>query len=121
METLHLPIGEPKLWILDVDGVVFVHNGYLNGDDVLVPGFMDFYETIPETDQVLFVSARDEKYKIMTEKKLRDNNIRFTHVICGVPKGERILINDKKPDSSITAFAINTERNVFPAIGVKRS
>lgn len=121
MTMLHLPISEPKLWILDIDGVVFIHNGYLNGGDMLVPGFMDFYEKIPQTDQVLFVSARDEKYRSITEKKLRESNIRFAHIVFGVPKGERVLVNDKKPDGSVTAIAINTDRDVFPVTEVRRS
>ncbi len=32
----------PHTWILDVDGTICIHNGYKNGEDVLLDGVKDF-------------------------------------------------------------------------------
>ena len=41
------------------------------------------------------------------------NGIRYDAIVCGVPYGERILVNDRKPSGLTTAIAMNTERDVF--------
>lgn len=104
----------PKMWILDIDGVIFVHNSHLQKDkDKLVPNFLDFYNQISPDDFILIVSARDQKYKTETIKSLRKYKIRYDKIIFNVPKGERILINDTKPEGLQTAVAINTKRDQF--------
>jgi hypothetical protein len=42
---------------------------------------------------------------------LKDQGLRFNHAIFGIPRGERILINDIKPSGLDTAIGINVERN----------
>jgi len=37
--------------------------------------------------------------------------INYDHLIMGFGGGDRILINDKKPDGRVTAYSINLERN----------
>jgi len=120
MKKLSLLIKQPKLWIFDIDGVIFVHNGHLSGKDAMVPGFFEFYNTIPKGDQIFLVSAREKKYEKMTKKALRDNGIGYHYIMFGVPTGERILVNDDKPDGSKTAFSLSTRRNIFPPIKVER-
>ena len=51
----------------------------------------------------------------MAEKCLLDNNLRYDKIIYDTPRGERILINDRKPwDGGIdTAYSFNIDRNNF--------
>lgn len=118
LKTLHLPITQPKLWILDVDGVIFIHAGHFKGRDTLVPGFMDFYAQIKPEDFIFIVTAREKKYKKITESALKEHGIRFDKIIYDVPKGERICVNDNKPDGTKACFAVNTDRDLFPYIEI---
>ena len=44
--------------------------------------------------------------------QLQENNIFYDQLIMGIGGGNRILINDRKPDSGIdTAYSINIHRN----------
>ena len=117
---ISLPIEEPKTWVIDIDGVVFVHNSYLDGEDVEVEGVREFIGGLPSEDLVILLTAREEKYRVNTEGRLQELGIRYDHIIFDIPKGERVLINDRKPDSTKTAFAVNTARNEFPYFVIKR-
>lgn len=118
MKTINLPIKQPKLWILDVDGMIFIHNSYLNGEDKLVSGFMDFYNQIKSEDFIVIITAREKKYEKTTKMSLKLNHIRFNKIIFGASKGERVCINDKKPDGTKTSFALNTDRDNFPKMKI---
>ncbi len=107
-----------KTWILDLDGTIVKHNGYItDGYDTLLGGAKEFLDSIPDEDMVIFITSRTEEYSEKTKDFLRKNEIRFDHIIFGAPYGERILINDKKVSGLSTAVAINTERNIFSSIG----
>lgn len=108
----------PKTWFIDIDGVVFIHNGYLNGEDTLVEGFMDFYNQIGNEDKIIFVSARKEELRGVTEKAFKKHGIRYDMIILEVPVGERVLINDEKPQGLKTSVSINTKRDIFPPINI---
>jgi hypothetical protein len=98
-------------WIIDIDGTILKHNGYREGGDILLEGVRDFWGRIPQNDIVILISARELEYARSTIDFLRENGIRFDHVIFGAPKGERILLNDIKPNGLTTAYAVNLERN----------
>lgn len=106
------PLG--KTWIFDIDGTICKHNGYkIDGYDTLLPGVVDFFSKIPTEDKIIFITSRTQEYSKITEKMLKENGIRYEAIIYGLPFGERILINDKKPSGLLTSIAINTDRNVF--------
>ena len=106
------PLG--KTWLFDIDGTICKHNGYkTDGHDTLLPGAKDFFDQVAEGDKVVLLTSRDEKYAVNTERFLSENGIKFDAIIYGLPYGERILINDKKPSGLVTGLAINTERDVF--------
>lgn len=98
-------------WIIDIDGTLCEHNGYKNGADVLLPGVADFFAKLSDDDFVIFVTSRTEGSKEQLEKFLAEHGIRCNKIIYGVPYGERILINDRKPSGLTTAIAINKERD----------
>ena len=105
-----------KTWIFDLDGTLVVHNGYKTGVDTILPGVKEFYEkNIQKTDYILIITARYSKFKGIAEKCLLDNGIYYDKIIYDTPRGERILINDRKPwgGGIATAFSYNIDRNHF--------
>ncbi len=103
-----------KTWILDIDGTIAKHNGYkLDGHDTLLDGAKKFLDSVPESDMVVFITSRTEEYRQITLDFLKENNIRYDHIIFNAPYGERILINDRKPSGLNMSVAVNTQRDVF--------
>lgn len=102
----------PKTWILDLDGTIVKHNGYkIDGEDSLLPGAKDFLEGISEQDMIVFITSRTTEYREATEAFLKNQGIRFHHIIYEAPYGERILINDRKPSGLPMAIALNPRRD----------
>ena len=104
----------PKTWILDLDGTLLLHDGpYIIGKDEFLPGAREFLDSIPQRDMIIFLTARSDYEKPHTMRFLRENNVRYDHIIFNAGEGERIMINDMKPDGLVTAYAVNTERDRF--------
>jgi hypothetical protein len=108
-----------KTWIIDIDGTIFLHNFYLHGQDKLVNGFLEFYNsTINKGDVVILVTSRKKEHALQTKKSLEFFGIKFSHYIDNLPIGERIIINDRKPSGLLTAHAININRDDFTNIKI---
>ena len=104
----------PKTWILDLDGTLLVHDGpYILGKDEFLPGAREFLDSIPKRDMIVFLTARSDYEKPHTMRFLQENNVRYDHIIFNAGEGERIMINDMKPDGLVTAYAVNTVRDRF--------
>lgn len=104
------PLG--KTWVLDLDGTLVKHNGYkLDGFDTLLPGAKGFLANITPEDMVIIVTSRKEEVREQTLSFLRENHIRYDHIIWNAPYGERIVVNDRKPSGLKTAVAVNVERD----------
>ncbi len=98
-------------WFIDLDGTILNHNGYINGNDHLLPGVKELWESIPKEDYIIITTGREEKYRESSLKILDDNGLRYNYAIFGLPLGERIVMNDLKPEGLKTAIAWNVERN----------
>ncbi|MDR1321196.1 MAG: hypothetical protein LBK56_07185 [Gracilibacteraceae bacterium] len=104
------PLGHT--WFLDLDGTLVKHNGYkTDGYDTLLEGAEEFLRSIPEDDMIVIVTSRTEEYQEATERFLAERRIRYDHIICGAPLGERIVVNDRKPSGLATAVAVNVDRD----------
>jgi len=101
----------PKVWILDLDGTLVKHNGYLNGQDELLEGVKEFFGKIAKDDFVIILTSRSEEYREITERFLKENGVKYNLIVFGLGHGERILINDMKPSGLLTAYAVNKERD----------
>ncbi len=100
-----------KTWIFDFDGTLVEHNGYKSGADKFLPGAKEFLQAIPQDDFVIIMTAREKEAKHITEKFLKENNIRYNEILFEMPMGERILFNDDKPSGLKCAYAISPKRN----------
>lgn len=99
-------------WILDLDGTVVKHNGYkIDGEDTLLSGVREFFDNLDVNDMVIFVTSREEQYRKLTEKFLKENNIRYNYIIFGAPYGERIIINDNKPSGLVMSKSVSLSRD----------
>lgn len=106
-------------WLIDLDGTILKHNGHKNGGDELIKGCDELFASIEDNDKVVILTSREEIYKEETESFLRKNNVKFDEIIYNLPYGERILINDRKPSSLKTAYAINKNRDDAVDIEIK--
>jgi hypothetical protein len=112
--TASLPLSVsclPHTWLIDLDGTLTIHNAHLGVGDALLPGVKKFWAAIPAQDVIIILSARSDRYLKETECFLETNALRYDRLIMDLPKGERILINDKKPKGLLTAIALNVARN----------
>ena len=102
-------------WIFDLDGTIVKHNGYkIDGHDSLLPGVKTFFENnVTENDFVILVTSRPNDLKEETIAFLNNNGIKFNEIIFGLPYGERIVVNDKKPSGLSMSKAIDLERDSF--------
>lgn len=104
----------PKTWIFDLDGTIVKHNGYkLDGADTLLEGAKAYLDGIPDQDKIVILTSRTEEYRRQTLAFLREQGIRYDEILFGMPMGERIVVNDKKPSGLEMAVALNVERNRF--------
>ena len=106
-------------WLIDIDGTIAIHNGYLmERKDIPIENSLTFLRNLPKEDYIVFLTSREEKYRMLTEKFLADNDIRYNAILFGLPVGERILINDDKPSGLCMSYAICLERNKGISFGV---
>ncbi|MDD3416137.1 MAG: hypothetical protein PHY47_19415 [Lachnospiraceae bacterium] len=106
-------------WILDLDGTLVKHNGYLmDGKDELLEGTSLFLSKIPVDDMIIIITSRIEEYREITENFLNSKGIRYNHIIFGAPYGERIILNDDKPSGLQMSYGISKQRDSreFPSV-----
>lgn len=111
-------------WIIDLDGTLLKHNGYLlDGKDTFLEGAKEFLDRIPKKDMVVLMTSRKEEYKEITLRFLEENAVHYDHIIFGCPYGERIIVNDNKPSGLHTGCTYNKVRNSaqFPVVVENRS
>lgn len=109
-----------KTWILDIDGTLVKHNGYLiDGHDTLLDGVKEFFKKLSSDDKVVLLTARKEEYLPALKDFLAKNNIRYDVLLTDMPMGERILVNDRKPSGLDMAFSVNKDRDAKLDISYK--
>ena len=99
-------------WFFDLDGTIFKHNGLFDdGHDTLLPGVVELWDMIPRDDVIIITTARSDPWKDATLLFLKESGIRYDHILFNLPMGERIVVNDNKPEGLLTAIAWNVKRN----------
>ena len=102
----------PRTWFIDFDGTLVAQRSHMLEKDIILESTKEFFEkVIAEEDHVVITTARTCEDKERIEKFLSSNGLKFNLIVCGLPTGKRMLINDKKTDGTLTAFAFNLERD----------
>ena len=106
-----------KTIFLDIDGCVLKHQGnltkiILNKAKVL-PGVIDkFNEWEALGYKIILTTGRKECTRDITNQQLREFGLFYHDLIMECHRGQRVIINDIKPDSNETmAVSINLKRN----------
>lgn len=113
MNKIKLSKNLSHTWFIDLDGSIVKHNGYIvDKEDSLLDGVSVFFKNIPTKDIIIITTSRKKKFKKKTIEFLKKNKIRFNKIMFDLPYGERILINDIKPNQKLkTSISINLKRN----------
>jgi|TARA_B110000967_G_C18817417_1_gene526869 hypothetical protein len=113
MNKIKLSKNLSHTWFIDLDGSIVKHNGYIvDKEDSLLDGVSVFFRNIPTKDIIIITTSRKKKFKKKTIEFLKKNKIRFNEIMFDLPYGERILINDIKPNQNLkTSISINLKRN----------
>lgn len=110
-------MNRPKTIFLDIDGVLVPHTNVLTkqlDDDIkIIEGTL---EKLIEWDRkgynIILTTGRRESMRPKTESQLEKLNIFYDQLVMGLGGGERIVINDRKENSTVdTCRAINLDRN----------
>ena len=108
---------KPKTIICDIDGVLIKHKneglskqlGYV---DLLEDTISKMTEWDAKGYNIILITGRRESLRNKTEQQLLMYDIFYDQLIMGVGGGDRIVINDRKPNSKRdTAYSINLNRN----------
>lgn len=104
----------PKTWVFDLDGTLLKHNGYkIDGYDTVLDGAAEYLHKLPENDRIVLFTSRTEECRQMTVDFLKTAGIRYDVILFGMPMGERIMVNDRKPSGLDMAVALNLDRDRF--------
>ena len=109
-------MNKPKTIICDIDGVLLEHLNLGVSCQVSAEPLEGTLEKINEWDakgyNIILITGRRESYRKITEEQLTSYGIFYDQLIMGVGGGDRVIINDRKPNSKRdTAYAINLNRN----------
>ena len=106
-----------KTIFLDIDGTIFKHYGNViaqlkNPVDVLDGVKEKLIEWDHKNYNIILTTGRRESSRSETQKQLEEAGIFYDQLIMGLGGGERVVINDFKPNSTEpTASAICLTRN----------
>lgn len=103
----------------DIDGCILRHGNapvsqLIHREEEFgpLPGVTEkFDEWNEKSYYIVITTARKECLRELTEKQLLKAGIHYDVLLMGVSNGPRVLINDAKPDGTITAKAFCVERN----------
>jgi len=105
-----------KTIFCDIDGTLIEHFGSLHSqikeDPVLLSGSLDkLSEWESKGYNIILTTGRKPSNRNRIEKQLDDLGIFYDQLIMGIGGGQRVLINDRKPNGTDTAFSYNVDRN----------
>ena len=110
----------PPAYFLDIDGVLIDHCGNMQdqllgkkGQSSYLKVFEFFEEAYKADAKIILCTGRKESERNNVVSLMKTLGIQYDTLIMGMPRGPRIVINDRKPDGTPTAFAILTDRNSF--------
>jgi len=106
-----------KTLFIDIDGTLVKHQGNLSkmitNEMEILPGVIEKLNEWNEAGNcIILTTGRKETLRKITEEGLLKNGIFYDQLIMGLTRGERVVINDKKPGNDMSvAYAIQINRN----------
>ena len=110
-------MNNPKTIFCDIDGTLIKHQGdvvknFQNSPDILPNVIENIKQWEKLNYKIILTTGRKECIRKQTELQLSSLGIIYDQLIMGITNGDRILINDKKPNGVLnTCYAINLIRN----------
>ena len=105
----------PKTVFCDIDGTLIKHRKPTDVSRSKVSMLPQTIKLLLEWDKmgynIILTTGRKESLRQITEKELAKSGIIYDKLITGIGGGDRILINDKKPDGRKTAWSVVPDRN----------
>lgn len=107
-----------KTLFLDIDGCLIKHQGNLSTQILTKTELLDgTLEKLNEWEgkgyRLILTTGRKESMRKFTEEQLLGLGIFYDQLVMGLNRGERIVINDSKPNNDmVTASAVQIERNI---------
>ena len=116
MDNIGESVTYRKTIFIDIDGTILKHHQNLNkmtsDEPELIEGTIEkFLWWIKKEYYIVITTARVEGLRQVTQKQLTDVGLFYDQMIMGLPNGPRVLINDKKPEGTISAVAYCIERD----------
>jgi len=111
------PVNNVKTIFCDIDGTLLYHYGDITKNyQEQAKSLNNAVENIKTWEKsnykIILITGRKEILRKNTEEQLLNLGIVYDQLIMGLPNGDRIIINDRKPVSNRnTAYAINLDRN----------
>lgn len=106
-----------KTVFCDIDGCIFKHYGdmstILHNKWKLLPGVRNiFAEWCKKGYTIVLITGRPESMRDFTHRQIIEAGLFCHHIIMGLPRGQRVVINDMKSGENIpTAASISIKRN----------
>lgn len=106
-----------KTIFIDIDGTLLKHKNNLSKtlteEPEILPGVIDKLNQWDADGHIIIITTgRKESMRKHTEEQLQKLGIFYSQLIMGLNRGERIIINDKKPYHNMTtASAIEINRD----------
>tara|TARA_R100001377_G_C3107380_1_gene81287 strand:+ start:140 stop:496 length:357 start_codon:yes stop_codon:yes gene_type:complete len=110
-------MNKSKTIFCDLDGTLVKHSNpiQIQNPDLILEVLPGVHKALMEWDSkgyhIVIATGRKESARESTIKQMQRAGINYDQLIMGFGGGDRILINDKKPDGRITAYSVNLERN----------
>lgn len=109
-----------KTLFIDIDGTLIKHKGNQSKmfmeDMEILPGVIEkFNEWDANGYKIILTTGRKECLREITHNQLIKNGIFYDQLVMGCTRGERVLINDKKPNNKMnvaTAIQINRDEGL---------
>ena len=119
MDLEYVPIMKrPRTLLIDLDGCIFRQGN--RWPDIAVDPVKDLLPGVKKKlaeanlagHKIIILTARTWPEKSLTERQLREAGVKYDTLICGLPTGQRILINDRKNEEDTPmAVAVNLRRD----------
>ena len=106
----------PKTLFFDIDGTLIKHVPPGNLNENVFSLLPCTIEKLHDCDRrgynIILTTGRRESLRSLTEAQLKKAGIFYDSLVMGIGGGQRVLVNDKKPDGTQSCWIANPERDV---------